>query len=208
MSEHHESGACCVAELIAQLGRVAYGDGFVEGLTPAQWTVLRFFLRANRFSRTASAFAEFHGTTRGTASQTIKSLVAQHYLTRTRSEADGRSARLDLTSKAEAILAHDPFAALIGAASGLPPKTLGSLAAALQRMLGHVSRARGKRPFGRCTACAHLGGDGCCREGQPAYECRFMGEALQPAEIELICINFEPGKSSAMRNTFGGPTGR
>jgi DNA-binding MarR family transcriptional regulator len=80
----------------------------VEGLTPAQWAVLRYFARANRFSRTPSAFAAFHGTIRGTASQTIKSLETRGYLRRTRSEADGRSARLDLIGKARAILAHAP----------------------------------------------------------------------------------------------------
>ena len=92
-----------VAELIVHLGRITHGNGFVVGLTPLQWTALRYFARANRFSPTPSAFAEFHGTTRGTASQTTKSLVAQGYLVRTRSEADGRSARLDLTDKARAI---------------------------------------------------------------------------------------------------------
>ena len=75
-----------VAELVVQLGCLARGDGFVADLTLAQWTALRYFSRVNRFSRTVSAFAEFHGTTRGTASQTIKSLVQNDYLTRKRSK--------------------------------------------------------------------------------------------------------------------------
>ena len=110
-----------IADLVLHLGRMASGDGLAEGLTAAQWAALRYFARANRFSRTPSAFAAFHGTTRGTASQTIKSLETQGYLTRTRSEADGRSARLDLIDKASAILAHDPFEALVRAADALPP---------------------------------------------------------------------------------------
>ena len=84
-----------IAELILHLGRIASGDGLVGGLTPGQWGVLRYFARANRFSRMPSAFAAFQGTTRGTASQAIKSLVAQGYLRQTRSETDGRSVRLD-----------------------------------------------------------------------------------------------------------------
>src|ERR1700693_3140812 len=103
-----EVGERAVAQLIARLGHIADGDGFVAGLTAVQWSALRFFAAANRFSRTPSALAEFHGTTRGTASQTTKSLVAQGYIVRTRSQADGRSARLDLTDKAKAILADDP----------------------------------------------------------------------------------------------------
>ncbi|MEE8227707.1 MAG: MarR family winged helix-turn-helix transcriptional regulator, partial [Kiloniellales bacterium] len=75
-----------VAELVVQLGCLARGDGFVANLTVAQWAALRYFSSVNRFSRTVSAFAEFHGTTRGTASQTIKSLVQNDYLTRKRSK--------------------------------------------------------------------------------------------------------------------------
>jgi DNA-binding MarR family transcriptional regulator len=191
-----------VAELIAHLTRIAYGDGFVGGLTPAQWTALRYLACANRFSRTPSAFAEFHGTTRGTASQTTKSLVAQGYLVRTRSEADGRSAHLDLTDKGRAILADDPFQTLVQAAGALSPGDRDHLANALERMLGHVARERGKRPFGNCTTCEHLEGDGCCRDGKPPYECGYVGEALTEAELQQLCINFTPGRHSAMKRTF------
>ena len=97
-----------IAELIFHLGRMSTGDGLVEGLTAAQWSALRYFDQANRFSRTPSAFAAFHATTRGTASQTIKSLEAQGYLTRMRSEHDRRSVRLGLTDKAKGSLANDP----------------------------------------------------------------------------------------------------
>src|SRR5215475_13325329 len=60
---------------------------------------LRYFARANPFSRTPSAFAAFQATTRGTASQAIKALEAGGYLVRQRSKADGRSVSLRLTSK-------------------------------------------------------------------------------------------------------------
>lgn len=191
-----------VAERIAHLGRIAHGDGFVAGLTPAQWTALRYFASANRFSRTPSAFAEFHGTTRGTASQTNESLVARGYLVRTRSEADGRSTRLDLTDRARAILADDPFEVLVRAAGALPPGARGQLANALERMLGHAARERSKRPFGSCTSCEHLEGDGCCREGKPPYRCGYVGEPLAEAELQQLCINFAPGRNSAMKRAF------
>ncbi len=186
-----------VAELIAHLGRIAHGDGFAAGLTPAQWTALRYFASANRFSRTPSAFAEFHATTRGTASQTNESLVARGYLVRTRSEADGRSTRLDLTDRARAILADDPFEALVRAAGALPPGARGQLANALERMLGHVARERSKRPFGSCTSCEHLEG-----EGKPPYRCGCLGEPLAEAELQQLCINFAPGRNSAMKRAF------
>jgi DNA-binding MarR family transcriptional regulator len=73
---------------------------------------LRFFARANWFSRTPSAFAEFQATTRGTATQTIKALEAGGYLVRQRLESDGRSVSLQLTDKGREALARDPFEVL------------------------------------------------------------------------------------------------
>ncbi len=39
-----------IAELVLHLGRIASGEGLVEGLTTAQWAGLRYFAQANRFS--------------------------------------------------------------------------------------------------------------------------------------------------------------
>src|SRR5262249_18874079 len=82
------------AELLLLVGRLVQADGYEGELSPAQWMALRFFARANSFSRTPSAFAEFQATTRGTASQAIKALEAGGYLMRQQSEADGRSVTL------------------------------------------------------------------------------------------------------------------
>src|SRR4029453_5577167 len=64
------------AELLLLVGRLRQAEGYDGELSPAQWMALRFFARANSFSRTPSAFAEFQATTRGTASQAIKALEA------------------------------------------------------------------------------------------------------------------------------------
>jgi DNA-binding MarR family transcriptional regulator len=197
-----------IAELVFHLGRIASGEGTVEGLTAAQWAALRYFAQANRFSRTPSAFAAFHGTTRGTASQTIKSLETQGYLTRTRSVADGRSTRLDLTDKARAILSNDPFDALVLAADALPPGVRRHFANALQRMLGQVAREIGKPPFGACASCEHLEGDGCCQEGQAPYACGFVSEPLLLTELDEICINFVLGKPAELTDSVTGAATR
>lgn len=202
MNATSDLSARVAAELVAQLGRIAYGEGLVGGLTPAQWTAIRYFARANRFSRTVSAFAEFHATTRGTASQTVKSLVKRGHLVRRRSQRDGRSARLDLTDKAKATLADDPFEALVRAARDLSPSRRLSLRSTLERMLGHVVQERGRCPFGMCPACAHLRGDGRHTEGKPPYECGLVGEPLEEAEIGQLCVNFEPGRNSAIKRAF------
>ena len=87
------------AELLLLVGRLVQAEGYHGELSPAQWMALRFFARANKFSRNPSAFAEFQATTRGTASQAVKALEAGGYLVRQRSEADGRSVTLRLTDK-------------------------------------------------------------------------------------------------------------
>jgi DNA-binding MarR family transcriptional regulator len=81
------------AELLVQVGRLVQAEGYDGELNPAQWMALRFFARANRFSRNPSAFAEFQATTRGTATQTIKALEAGGYLIRRPSKSDGRSVK-------------------------------------------------------------------------------------------------------------------
>lgn len=188
-----------IAELVLHLGRIASGDGLVEKLTPGQWTVLRYFARANRFSRMPSAFAAFHSTTRGTASQAIKSLVAQGYLRQTRSETDGRSIRLDLTDKARAFIDDDPLEALVRAADALPPGVRGHFVNALQRMQGHVASETGKPLFGTCETCEHLEGDRCCMEGLRSYTCGFVSEPLIEEEMNEICINFTPDRPARPR---------
>jgi DNA-binding MarR family transcriptional regulator len=197
-----------IAELVFHLGRIASGEGLVEGLTAAQWAVLRYFAQANRFSRTPSAFAAFHGTTRGTASQTIKSIETLGYLTRMRSEDDRRSVQLVLTDKARGILANDPFESLVRAAGSLPQSIQGHFANALQRMLGQVTQERGKPPFGTCTSCQHLESDGCGPDGPTPYACGFTSEPLLLEELDGVCINFFPGKPITMKGSVTGAAPR
>src|SRR5262249_50395016 len=110
------------AELLLLVGRLVQADGYEGELSPAQWMALRFFARANSFSRTPSAFAEFQATTRGTASQAIKALEAGGYLVRQRSQADGRSVTLRLTDKGHEVVARDPLEALVRAVGSLDPR--------------------------------------------------------------------------------------
>ena len=39
------------AELLVQVGRLVQAEGYDGELSPAQWMALRFFARANSFSR-------------------------------------------------------------------------------------------------------------------------------------------------------------
>ncbi len=181
-----------IAELIVHLGRTASGDGSANGLTAGQWAVLRYFARANRFSRTPSAFAAFHGTTRGTASQAIKSMIAAGYLRQARSQTDGRSFRLDLTDKARAIISANPRKALTEAADALPPGVRGRFSDILQHMLAHVASATGKPLFGTCENCAQFEGGDRCAQTLPVPLCRYLNEPLGEEDLRALCINFSP----------------
>ena len=193
-----------IAELVLQLGRIASAEALAAELTPVQWAGLRYFARANRFSRTPSAFAAFHATTRGTASQTIKNLEARGYLARMRSVTDRRSVHLVLTEKARAALENDLFETLVRAVDTLPLGARVQVANALQRMLGQVALQRGIPTFGSCASCTHLEGDDCGRERQEIYACGFSSEPLLPEELDGICINFVQGKPSTERGSLIG----
>ncbi|PKP84627.1 MAG: MarR family transcriptional regulator, partial [Alphaproteobacteria bacterium HGW-Alphaproteobacteria-2] len=126
------------AELMLHLARLGQSGGYGQRLTQAQWTALRFFARANRFSRTPSAFSSFHATTRGTASQTVKSLVAAGLLERHRSESDGRSLRFELTEAGRTALEEDPLDDLSRALAALPTPRRADLLATLRVLVERV----------------------------------------------------------------------
>lgn len=183
-----------VADAILRVGQMVSGPGLAGGLTWAQWTALRYLARANSLSRTPSAFAAFHGTTRGTASQTIKSLIAGGYVVRTRSTADGRSARLDLTAKGWAAFAHDPAGDLVAAVEDLAPTLRREAGAALTRLITSLALRRDAPPFGSCGDCRHRGDPAHSPDGTLCCECRFARAALDRDEMERLCIHFQPAR--------------
>jgi DNA-binding MarR family transcriptional regulator len=180
-----------VAELVLQLGRAAYADCASGGLTQAQWMALRFFARANRFSRSISGYADFHATTRGTASQTVKSLLNKGYLTRRPSARDGRSSQFELTDQAHCKLADDPLDGVVRAAGQLSPEQCAGTADGLRRMLLCLGQESGRSGVGVCALCGHLGAGKA--EG---YQCKLMREPLEPGEIEELCVRFSPAGES------------
>lgn len=177
------------ADLLIQLGRAAYIDCSAGGLTQAQWLALRFFSRANRFSRTISGFAQFHATTRGTASQTVKILVEKGYLIRTPSEKDARSIRFDLTAKAHKKMSDDPLEAIVQVAGRLSPAERNRMNINLRSMLAGLRQGCRQPVSGVCRMCGHLDRG---KDRQDAC-CRLMQEPLDDSEFDELCIRYEPG---------------
>ena len=184
------------AELLLQVGRLVQAEGYNGALSPAQWMALRYFARANPFSRNPSAFAEFQATTRGTASQAIKALEASGYLVRQRSKADGRSVSLRLTSKGKKALARDPFEVLVGAVDTLDANEQASMHHALHQVLATVAASGAHRCFGVCQDCTYLGEEIWCSltaaKTAAAHECALLGVPIQPEDAGLLCVHFQP----------------
>jgi DNA-binding MarR family transcriptional regulator len=183
------------AELLLLVGRLVQAEGYHGELRPAQWMALRFFARANPFSRTPSAFAEFQATTRGTATQAIKALEAGGYLVRQRSEGDGRSVTLRLTDKGNEAVARDPFEVLVRAVGSLDAEEQTAMHHALHRVLTTVAASGAHRHFGVCQDCAYLGGEMCCSSTSatlPALKCLLFGVPIEPEDAGLLCVHFQP----------------
>jgi DNA-binding MarR family transcriptional regulator len=183
------------AELLLLVGRLVQADGYEGELSPAQWMALRFFARANSFSRTPSAFAEFQATTRGTASQAIKALEAVGYLVRQRSHADGRSVTLRLTDKGHEVVARDPFEALVRAVGSLNAQEQAAMRDALHHVLTTVAADGAHRHFGVCQDCAYLSGEmyrDSTRASRSALECLLFGLPIEPYDAGLLCAHYRP----------------
>jgi len=176
-----------VAEQIVHLARLVHGAASDQCLTPAQWTALRYFARANRFSRTPSAFSEFHATTRGTASQTVKSLIKIGYLERKANESDARSTLIEVTAAGHAKLCDDPLSALTQAIGHMPDSERKNFAALIAQLATTMARARTAPLFGNCGDCGH-----CDTTGTgPAY-CRCTQTLLDQGDMSALCVDFSP----------------
>lgn len=170
------------AELIGRLDRLARAGERTGDLNPAQWEALRYLARANRFSRTPAALAEYFGSTRGTVSQTAIALEAKGLVEKRASARDGRSVDLELTAAGRAALGADSLAELAGdlEAGTDASKLADALAAGLRTALAR----RGGKPFGVCRTCRHF------RDGgkASAYRCALLDESLSAADSGLICV--------------------
>ena len=175
-----------IAELLVHLGRAAQSEDGRSELTAAQWTCLRFFARANSSTRTPSAFASFQATTRGTASQIIKSLERRGLLTRSRSDRDRRSVCFDLSEAGRATLARDPLGALIAVIDGLDPQEREGFLATLSRLTSALAAQRRAPAFGTCRDCSHFG-----RSSGTAH-CACMAAELAVDDIAKLCASYRP----------------
>lgn len=179
-----------VAALLNRLGRIAHAMQFSHGLNPAQWEALRFIGRANRYSASPTALADYVGSTKGTVSQTLIALEAKGFVSRVREDCDRRKVALVLTEAGEALLDEDPLCQLSNAAGVVDDVGLSQIAGGLRAILDDLCIRQGAKNFGVCGDCCHLrkGTENPCDSGGV---CGVTTDNLEFAELDKLCVNFE-----------------
>lgn len=173
-----------IAELLVHIGRVCRAEEGQAGLTPAQWTCLRFFARANAATRKPSAFASFQVTTRGTASQIIKTLEARGLLARHKSRTDGRSVRFDLTRAGLAMLKHDPSGDLRRLLAALDAADCAAFAGTLSGLSSALAGLKNTPAFGTCGDCRHFS------TSETAGFCACMAATIEVDDFDTLCGSY------------------
>lgn len=168
-----------IRETINRIARLDAGESWGGDLNPSQRAVLDYLSRANRFSRSPSNIAEYLGTTRGTISQTLKSLGKKGFVTETRSDTDKRSIVFDLTTKGRDV-SQSP-SNLVRGVLDLAPNDQGFLSESLSNLLSNLLAQNQRRPFGICRTCRHFS------PSPKGGFCSLLSETLTEQDVDKIC---------------------
>lgn len=175
------------AHLIDRLERLNRMGTGVHGLNPAQWEALRYLARANRFSRTPAALADYLGSTRGTVSQTLIALEDKGLVAREQSARDKRSVELSLTERGSGVLGEDPILLLARDLAEGAGGDVGRLVHMLRGALAETIRRNGGKAFGACYTCRNFRRD-VRPGGRSPHHCALLDEALSQRDSQAICV--------------------
>lgn len=161
-------------------------EGTPRDLEPVHLQALDYLGRANGYSNTPLAVAEYLGLTKGNVSQRLIALEGAGYVKRTADRKDGRVSHLGLTAKGRTLLRDSvPPPHWRKAFSALPPGVQGSLERGLLDLLRALQDAQGLRSFGECRTCRYFTVE------RAGHRCGLTLEALAPAQITQICREHE-----------------
>ena len=168
-----------IRDLIDRLAKLHTAAGWDGDLNPTQRAVVGYLGRANRFSRSPSHVSDYLGTTRGTTTQSLKSLAQKGYVTEQRSSQDKRVISYTLTEAGQEVA--EAASPLQTALSSLSSGDQTALHAALTTTLKQVLVENEGREFGLCGSCIHHKS----RDGNPF--CGLLDVALERSEADQIC---------------------
>ena len=66
---------------------------------------------------------------------------------------------------------------------------------ALHQVLSTLATSDARRQIGGCQDCTHFGREMCGNlpsTGAPAGECLLLGVPIQPEDVGLLCVHFQP----------------
>jgi DNA-binding MarR family transcriptional regulator len=174
-------------ELVERLGNLMRSElrkaGSDESLQPVHLQALIYISRANRYSNTPQALADYLGLTKGTVSQTLLLLDRRGLIERFEDDVDRRVVRLRLSSAGEQLLAESqPALPWQNATRNISPNRIRNATSALREALVTLQEDNEGTVFGECNTCSW-----CQKLSQRIYRCGRMGDRLSGPETRKIC---------------------
>jgi MarR family transcriptional regulator, negative regulator of the multidrug operon emrRAB len=178
-------------ELVERLGNLMRAEsrrvGSDDQLQPVHVEALVYLSKANRYSNTPQALAEYVGITKGTVSQSLLLLDRRGLIERYQDDLDRRVVRLRLSQTGEQFLYdNQPQHAWQQATRNISPNRIRNAVSALREALTTLQQDNEGSPFGSCQGCRHFE-----RLSARAYRCGLMGDRLSGPETRRICWLYE-----------------
>jgi MarR family transcriptional repressor of emrRAB len=178
-------------ELVERLGNLMRTEmrkaGADESLQPVHLHALIYLSKANRYSNTPQALADYLGLTKGTVSQTLLLLDRRGLIERFEDDIDRRVVRLRLSSAGEQLLADSqPALAWQNATRNISPNRIRNATSALREALVTLQLDNEGAVFGFCSTCTW-----CQKLSQRIYRCGQMGDRLSGPETRKLCRIYE-----------------
>ena len=159
------------------------------GLQPVHFQVLNYLSRANKYSNTPAAVANYLGMTRGTVSQSLIILEKKGFIAKTPDTQDKRVIHLHLLAEGQAILKQARPSDLFNSATSIlhsTPSSAQTDANAFQQALTALQKANDSQSFGVCKTCRNFSQ----KDGE--HFCLLTQEKLSDADSEQICQEHNP----------------
>jgi DNA-binding MarR family transcriptional regulator len=158
-------------------------SGTDEALQPVHLQALIYLTKANRYSNTPQALADYLGLTKGTVSQTLLVLDRRGLIERYQDDVDRRVVRLRLSSAGEQFLYdNQPTLAWQNATRNISPNRIRNAVSALREALLTLQEDNEGSAFGTCGGCAFSH-----KLSQRIYRCGQMGDRLSGPETRKLC---------------------
>ena len=183
-----------LAESLAAVIRTAQRQAAAGlGLQPVHLQALQYLARANRYSNTPQALADYLGMTKGTVSQSVLLLARKRLVSRYADEKDARVVRLALTEQGRELLRQatpsNPWREVL---QGVSPARLASALRVLREVVAGLEQHAGRKGYGWCHSCRH-----CMHIAPRTYVCGLTREKLGSREVRMICRLHEPPEEKA-----------